>query len=189
MLRVNLHPSRGRCWRRDVTANLWRIAGHPLDVPDRAPHRCTGRPYRLVRDGSRFSAPVGSAGPPAVRGAPIPSARKARGGGARRGWPGAEWLSGFHHPHHRPTRPDVTGPPARFPIFLRSTPITLSGSRRSERPSVSGAGWPFRHCPARSPDPRSHTRARETPATTPHAGRFGHTVSQRKDPPRLRGGP
>jgi hypothetical protein len=46
-------------------------------------------------------------------------------------------------------------------------PITLFGSRRSERPSVSRAGWRVRPCPARSPDPPSQTRERRTLATTP----------------------
>ena len=83
----------------------------------------------------------------------------------------------------------VTGPPARFPIFLPTTPITLSSSRRSERPSVSGAGWPFRRCPARYPEPPPQRRERRTPATTPHAGLLAHVTRQRKGPPRLRGGP
>jgi hypothetical protein len=66
--------------------------------------------------------------------------------------------------HHRSTRPGVTGPPARIPIFLPSTPIALSSSRRSERPSVSGAGWPFRPCPARSPiRPRKRESAKGPP--------------------------
>jgi hypothetical protein len=99
------------------------------------------------------------------------------------------WTHAFHHLHHRPTHPGVTGPTARFPIFLPTPPIALSSSRRSERPSVSGAGWPFRPCPARSPDPPSQTRERERPATTPHAGLLAHPASQRKGPPRLRGGP
>ena len=60
----------------------------------------------------------------------------------RRALSSREWISEFHHPHHRPTLPDVTGPPARFPIFLPTPPIALSGSRRSERQSVSGAGGP-----------------------------------------------
>jgi len=106
-----------------------------------------------------------------------------------RGRLSSSWIYDPHHPHHRPSRPDVTGPPARFPNFLPTTPIALSGSRRSECPSVSGAGWPFRHRPARSLDPPSQTRERGSPVTMPRAGRFGHAASQRKGPPRLRGGP
>jgi hypothetical protein len=34
----------------------------------------------------------------------------------------------FHHPHHRPTRPDVTGPPERFQIFPYSPNETGSNT-------------------------------------------------------------
>ncbi len=106
-----------------------------------------------------------------------------------RGRLSSSWIYDPHHPHHRPSRPDVTNPPTGFPMFLPTTPIALSSSRRSERPSVSGAGRSFLPCLARSPDPPSQTRERETPVTMRRAERFGHAVSQRKGPPRLRGGP
>ena len=74
----------------------------------------------------------------------------------------------FHHPHHRPTNPDVTGPPARFPIFLPTTPITLSGSRRSGR--FRGRVPPTALSGPLSPEPLPQRRERRAPATVRLAG-------------------
>jgi hypothetical protein len=40
----------------------------------------------------------------------------------------------FHHPYHRPTRPDVTGPATRFPIFLPTTPNRCPKDESAEPP-------------------------------------------------------
>jgi hypothetical protein len=83
-----------------------------------------------------------------------------------------EWDHTFHHPHHRPTRLDVTGPKARFPIFLPATPITLSGSRRSGRfrgrvpPTALFGPLPPNRCPkdeSAEPPPRCASQALPAP--------------------------
>lgn len=86
----------------------------------------------------------------------------------------------FHHHHHRPTRPDVTGPKARFPIFLPTTPITLSGSRQFERPSVSRARAASGAVLARLP----RTAAPKTRAPSPR-----HGAPRRPSRPRAEGQP
>ena len=50
----------------------------------------------------------------------------------------------FHHPHHRPTRPDVTGPPTRFPIFLPTPPIRRPEPEGTKPPPrrPTQASWP-----------------------------------------------
>lgn len=77
----------------------------------------------------------------------------------------------FHHPQHRPTRPDVTGPPDRFQIFPYS-PIALASSRRSGRfrgrvpPTALSGPLPPNRCPkheSAEPPPRCASQALPAP--------------------------
>ena len=74
-------------------------------------------------------------------------------GGPIRGQSPAGWRHALHHLHHRPTRPDVTGPPAGFPTFLPTPPIRGHKRERAERP-------PRRPTRADSPTLRVNEKAR-----------------------------